>query len=208
MASRTISGCLSFSPIPLLLFEASLPPLRFTLTHFTLSSYERALRLPASFHISDLTRLGMKPRFCRPSWIAFASTHLLMLPFTSPWEALLACPPLLLGICLPSLRSLLFLSLVPALILLSLAKVRLSLTLTLPLIIWCSGQTALFLFLLARTALAYLPTPLVVTLRPLFPFRQAQYAQVSLLKPAPFCVLFAGLGGINKSTFFFSSLPI
>ena len=37
-ASRAITGCLSFSPIPLLLSEASLPPLRVTLTHFTLSS--------------------------------------------------------------------------------------------------------------------------------------------------------------------------
>ena len=34
---------------------------------------------------------------------------------------------------------------------------------------------------------------------PLFPFRQAQYAQVFRLKPAPFCTLFAGLGGTNKS---------
>ena len=37
-ASRAITGCLSSSPIPLLLSEASLPPLRVTLTHFTLSS--------------------------------------------------------------------------------------------------------------------------------------------------------------------------
>ena len=45
-ASHAITGCLSSSPIPLLLTEASLPPLRVTLNHFTLSSYERALRLP------------------------------------------------------------------------------------------------------------------------------------------------------------------
>ena len=32
-----------------------------------------------------------------------------------------------------------------------------------------------------------------------FPFQQAQYVQVSLLKPAPFCTLFAGLGSTNKS---------
>ena len=37
------------SPIPLLLFEASLPRLRVTLTYFTYSSYERVLRLPTSF---------------------------------------------------------------------------------------------------------------------------------------------------------------
>ena len=42
---------------------------------------------------------------------------------------------------------------------------------------------------------------------PLFPFQQAQYAQVSLLKPAPFCKLFAGLGSTNRSaiSLFFSS---
>ena len=51
-----ITGCLSSSPIPLF-SEASLPPLRVTLTHFVLSSYERALRLPISFPISGLARL-------------------------------------------------------------------------------------------------------------------------------------------------------
>ena len=39
-ASRAITGYLPSSPIPLLLSEASLPSLRVTLTHFTLSSYE------------------------------------------------------------------------------------------------------------------------------------------------------------------------
>ena len=81
-----------------------------------------------------------------------------------------------------------------------LAKVRLSPILTLsPLMIWCFEQAVLFLFLLARAAPAYLPTALSVALRPLLPFQQAQYAQISLLKPAPFCTLFAGLGSTNKS---------
>ena len=66
-ASRAITGCLSFFPIPLLLSEASLPPLQVTLTHFALSSYKRALRLPTSFPISGLSRLGVKPRLCRSS---------------------------------------------------------------------------------------------------------------------------------------------
>ena len=92
MASHAITGCLSSSPIPLLLSEASLPPLRVTLTHFTLFSCERALRLPTSFPISGLARLGVKPRYCRSSWRAFASTHPLMLPSTCFREALLACP--------------------------------------------------------------------------------------------------------------------
>ena len=38
-ASRVITGCLSSFPISLLLIEASPPPLRVTLTHFTLLSY-------------------------------------------------------------------------------------------------------------------------------------------------------------------------
>ena len=92
-ASRAITGCLSSSPIPLLLSKASLPPLRVTLTHFTLSSYERALRLPTSFPISGLARLGVKPRLCRSFWRAFASTHPLMLSSTCSREAFLACPP-------------------------------------------------------------------------------------------------------------------
>ena len=91
-ASHAITGCLSFFPIPLL-SEASLPPLRVTLTRFTLLSYQRALRLPTSFAISGLARLGVKPRLCRSSWRAFASTHPLMLRSTCSREALLACPP-------------------------------------------------------------------------------------------------------------------
>ena len=90
-----------------------------------------------------------------------------------------------------------------ALIPLTLAKVLLSPTLTLfPLMIWYSGQTALFLFLLARAAPAFLPTALSVALRPLFPFRQAQFVPVFPLKPAPFCTLFAGLGNTIKSAIF------
>ena len=90
-----------------------------------------------------------------------------------------------------------------ALIPLSLARVRLSPILTLsPLMMWYSGQTALFLYLLAKAAPACLPIALSVALRPLFPFRQAQYVQVFLLKPAPFFKLFAGLGSTNKSAIF------
>ena len=108
--------------------------------------------------------------------------------------------PVLLGICPPSLWSpplpLHALALIP----LTLAKVRLSPTLTLSsLMIWYSGQMALFLFVLASAAPAFLPTALSVALRPLFPFRKAQYVPVFPLKPAPFCKLFAGLGTTTKS---------
>ena len=68
-----------------------------------------------------------------------------------------------------------------------------------PPMIWYSELMALFLFLLAKAALAYLLTAFSVALRPLFPFQQAQYAQVFSLKPAPFCMLIAGLGSTNKS---------
>ena len=110
---------------------------------------------------------------------------------------------LLLGICLCSPWSLPFLVHALALIPLFFAKVRLLLTLTLSsLMIWYSGQTALFLFLFARAVPAFLPTALSVALRPLFPFRQAQYVQVFPLKPASFCKVFAGLGSTNKSAIF------
>ena len=111
--------------------------------------------------------------------------------------------PVLLGIFLRSRWSPPFPHHALALIPLTLAKVRLSPTLTLsPRMIWYSGQTALFLFLLARAAPAFLPTALSVALRPLFPFRQAQFVPVFPLKPAPFCTLFAGLGNTIKSAIF------
>ena len=61
--------------------------------------------------------------------------------------------------------------------------------------VWCSGLTALFLFLFARAGPAFLPAAFSVALKLLFPFQRAQYVQVSLLKPAPFCTLFASVGG-------------
>ena len=80
---------------------------------------------------------------------------------------------------------------------------QLSFALTLSnLTIWWFGQTALFLFFLVKTTLAFLPTALSVAPRSLFSFQQAQYAQVFPLKPAPFCTLFAGLGSTNKSVIF------
>ena len=46
---RVITGCLSSTPSSLLLLEAQLPPLKLTLEHQALSSFERALRLPPDF---------------------------------------------------------------------------------------------------------------------------------------------------------------
>ena len=74
---------------------------------------------------------------------------------------LLFALPFLLGICFRSRWSPPFPLHAPALILLSLAKVRLSPILALsPLMIWYCGQTAVFLFLLARAAPAFLPSAL------------------------------------------------
>ena len=123
-----------------------------------------------------------------------------MLPSTFSGEALLACPPFP-SWNLPSftMEFTLFFPCSGSNFPLSRQGVALAHLDFLPLTIWCSGQTALFLFLLARSILAYLPTALSVVLRPLFRFQQAQYAPASLLKPAPFCTLFAGLGSTNKS---------
>ena len=200
-ASRAITGRLSSSPIPLLLSETSLPPLRVTLTHFAFSSYKRALRLPTSFPISGLVRLEVKPRLCRSSWRAFASTHPLMLSSTSPREALLACPPFPLwnlpSFTVESTLSSPSSSSDPPLSRQGAALAHLD---SLPLMIWYSGLTALLFFLLAKAAPAYLPTAhSMAALRPPFPFRKAWFVQVFPLKPAPFCTLFAGLGSTNKS---------
>ena len=134
-----------------------------------------------------------------------------MLPSTCSREALLACPRFLPW-NLPSftVESTLFSSCSRSDLLFSRQGAALVHLDSLPLMIWYSGLTALFLFLLARAALAYLPTALSVALRPLFPFQQAQFAQVFPLKPTPFCTLFAGVGSTNKpaNSLLFSSYLI
>ena len=126
-----------------------------------------------------------------------------MLSSTSPREALLACPPF--SLCnLPSftVESTLTSSCSRSDPPLSRQGAALAYLDSVPLTIWCSGLTALFLFLLERAAPAYLPTALSVEPRPLFSFQQAQYIPVFPLKPAPFCTPFAGLGNTIKSAIF------
>ena len=162
----------------------------------------RALCLPTSFPISGLARLGSKTKTADPPGE-------ILRPLSRPCFllgrlSLLALPPLVTP--LPLLCNPLFPLHGPAQISLFLANVRLSLTLTLShFTIWCFGLRALFLYLLAKAALAYLLTALSLTPRPLFPSHQAQYLEVSPLKPAPFCKLFAGLGSTNKSATCFLS---
>ena len=62
-ACRVITGCLFSTPSSLLLLEAQLPPLKLTLEHQTLYSFERALRLPPDF--SSLYALAIRNVPCR-----------------------------------------------------------------------------------------------------------------------------------------------
>ena len=167
--------------------------------HFTQSSYERAPRLPTSSPISGLVRLGVKPRLCRSFWKAFAPLTQLMLPPTSPREALLVCPQSppwnLPSFTVESTLSSVCSRPDPSL---SLAKVRPSLILTLPpynLVLW-TDRSVPFPFGKGGSGV---PANYFLALKPLFPFQQARYAQVFPLKPAPFCTLFAGLSSTNKS---------
>ena len=123
-----------------------------------------------------------------------------MLPSTSPWEAFLACPafppwnsPSLLWSSPSSFCTLALISLV-------LAKVRLSLTLALSppqdLVLWTDSSVPFR----KGGSDVFAGCSLFVAPKTLFPFQQAQYAQASLIKPAPLCKLFAGFGSTNKST--------
>ena len=105
--------------------------------------------------------------------------------------------PFLLGICLRSPWSPPFPLHAPALILPSLAKVRLSLTLTLSPLSSGTLDRRLCSFFFWQGRLRR--TCQLFFLWPRFPFRQAQYVPVFPLKPAPFCTFFAGLGSTNKS---------
>ena len=90
-ACRVITGCLSSTPSSLLLLEAHLPPLKLTLEHQALSSFEHALRLPPDF--SSLYALATRNVPCRlkkkPSWRSLCSSATQSLP--SPRETLIMC---------------------------------------------------------------------------------------------------------------------
>ena len=90
---RAISGCLSSTPTFLLLLESLLPPLQITLTHQSLSFYERALRLPSSFPIGDLARADLRTRLKKSSWRSFCRNHALVSDSKCPRSSLVLCPP-------------------------------------------------------------------------------------------------------------------
>ena len=81
-----------FHPSSQLLLQPKLPPLKLTLEHQALSSFECALRLPPDF--SSLYALATRNVPCRlkkkPSWRSFCSSATQPLP--SPHETLIMCP--------------------------------------------------------------------------------------------------------------------
>ena len=90
---RVITGCLSSTPIPLLYIEALLPPLRVTLTHQSLSFFERALRLPPTFPIASLANSNPRTRLKKSSWRSFSISHNLIPNLHLTREPLILCPP-------------------------------------------------------------------------------------------------------------------
>ena len=90
---RVITGCLSSTPIPLLHIEALLPPLPVTLTHQSLSFFERALRLPPTFPIASLANSNPRTRLKKSSWRSFSRSHNLTPNLHLTREPLILCPP-------------------------------------------------------------------------------------------------------------------
>ena len=90
---RVITGCLWSTPIPLLHIEALLPPLRVTLTHQSLSFFERALRLPSTFSIASLANSNPRTRLKKSSWRSFSRSHNLTPNLHLAREPLIFCPP-------------------------------------------------------------------------------------------------------------------
>ena len=90
---RVITGCLSSTPIPLLHIKALLPPLRVTLTHQSLSFFERALRLPSTFPTASLANSNPRTRLKKSSWRFFSRSHNLTPNLHLAREPLILCPP-------------------------------------------------------------------------------------------------------------------
>ena len=90
---RVITGCLSSTPIPLLHIESLLPPLRVTLTHQSLSFFERALRLPPTFPIASLAISNPRTRLKKSSWRSFSRSHNLTPNLHLARDSLILCPP-------------------------------------------------------------------------------------------------------------------
>ena len=92
-ACRVITGCLSSSPVSLLLLESGLSPLQTTLVHQSLSFFEKSLRLPDSFPLSSLSNRVISHRLTRQSWRSFCLGHSLSNALPASREPLVLCPP-------------------------------------------------------------------------------------------------------------------
>ena len=92
-SSRIITGCLSSTHIPLLHIEALLLPLQVTLTHQSLSFFERALRLPSTFPIASLANFNPRTRLKKSSWRSFSRSYNLTPNLHLAREPLILCPP-------------------------------------------------------------------------------------------------------------------
>ena len=90
---RVIRGCLLSTPIPLLHIEGLLPPLRVTLTHQSLSFFERALCLPSTFFIASFANSNPRTHLKNSSWRSFSRSHDLTPNLYLACEPLILCPP-------------------------------------------------------------------------------------------------------------------
>ena len=72
---RLITGCLLSTFIPLLYIEALLPSLCVTLTHQSVSFFERALRLPSTFPLASLAISNPCTRLKKGLWRSFSRSH-------------------------------------------------------------------------------------------------------------------------------------
>ena len=68
-------------------------PLRVTLTHQSLSFFERALRLPPTFPIASLANSNPRTRLKKSSWRSFSRSHNLTPNLHLTREPLILCPP-------------------------------------------------------------------------------------------------------------------
>ena len=89
---RVITGCLSFTPIPLLHIEALLPPLRVTLTHQSLS-FDRVLRLSSTFPLDSLANSNPRIRLKKGSLRSFSRSYNLTPNLHLSREPLILCSP-------------------------------------------------------------------------------------------------------------------
>ena len=89
---RVITGCLSSTPIPLLHIEALLSPLSVTLTHQSLSFFERASRLPSTFPLASPANSN-PAHVKKGSWRSFSRSHNLTPNLHLTREPLILCPP-------------------------------------------------------------------------------------------------------------------